>query len=400
MSEKVVRRIIEDTRAFDCVECGKCTSVCPVTRHNKDFAPRLMVVRALDHPDPEALAGERDLWTCTTCGVCTSMCPYKVDYIEFIRALRAEGLLRGVDPECSQGGLLQSMMRVMARGELRQKRLGWAGGDLRVAERGELYYFTGCSKHLATVFRDRQGLDLGGAAEAAVRIMNAASVVPAVSGDEVCCGHDLNWMGDEESFALLADRNIAAIKATGARRVVFTCPEGLRTFKKDYPLVATEEPPFESIHISELMAEWVREGRLRFRETKARVTYHDACRLGRHMGVYDPPREVLRAIPGLELVELESSRERCLCCGVSGWLGCGSSTRLLQLDKLMEAKRTGAEVMLTFCPKCQIHLSCAASDKTPVDRSLIDIPVRDFTVFAAGALEWGGSAGRGGGSGG
>ncbi|MEM4729109.1 MAG: (Fe-S)-binding protein [Thermoplasmata archaeon] len=387
MSEKVVRRIIEDTHAFDCVECGKCTSVCPLTRHNPDFAPRLMVVRALDRPDPEALARERDLWTCTTCGMCTSMCPYKVDYTEFIRALRAEGVLRGVDPECSQGGLLHSMMRVMARGALVQNRMGWVTEDLKVSEKGELYYFTGCSRHLATVFRDRKGLGIGGVPGAAVRIMNAAGVVPAVSREEVCCGHDLNWMGDEEHFAMLVDRNLAAIKATGAKRVVFTCPEGLRTFRKDYPLVAEEDIPFTAVHISELMAAWVREGRLRFRETKTKVTYHDACRLGRHLGIYDAPREVLKAIPGLELVEMESSRERCLCCGVSGWMGCGAGTKLLQMDKLMEAKRTGAEVMLTFCPKCQIHLDCAAADKTPVDRSLVDIPVRDFTVFVAEALE-------------
>lgn len=387
MSKNGIKRLIEDTHAFDCVECGKCTSVCPMTRHNKDFAPRLLVVKALDSPSAEALARERDLWACSTCGTCVSMCPYKVDYTEFIRALRAEGALLGIAPECSQGGLLHSMMRVMAKASLKQDRLGWVTPDLKVAEKGDIYHFTGCSRHLSTIFSERKGLDIGTVPAAAVRILNAAGVVPAVSREEVCCGHDLNWTGDEDNFARLVDKNIAAIKATGAKTVVFTCPEGLRTFSKDYPLVAEDELPFEVVHLSELMARWVREGKLKFKETQRKVTYHDACRMGRHMGVYDPPREVLRAIPGVELVELENNRDKCLCCGVSSWIGCDSNTKLLQMDKMMEAKRTGAEVMLTFCPKCQVHLNCAVADKVPVDRALVDIPVNDFTVFVANALE-------------
>jgi Fe-S oxidoreductase len=386
MSEKVIKRLIQDTRAFDCVECGKCTSVCPVTRFNREFAPRLLVVKAMESPSIEALAKERDLWVCTTCAVCSSMCPYKVDYTEFIRGLRAESALLGITPECSQGGLLHSMMRIMGKGELKQRRLDWVTPDLTVAPKGDIYYFTGCAKHLSTVFQDRKGLDFGGVPEAAVRIMNAAGVVPAVSNDEVCCGHDLNWTGDENGLAALIDRNLAAIKATGAKKVVFTCPEGLRTFSVDYPAMGDEDLPFEVVHLSQLMAEWVKEGKLKFRETKAKVTYHDACRLGRHMGVYDPPREVLRAIPGVEFVELENNRDKCLCCGVSGWVSCDANTKLLQMEKLKEAKRTGAGTMLTFCPKCQVHLNCALQDKIPVDRALVDIPVQDFTVFVANAL--------------
>jgi len=387
VSEKVVSRIIKDTHAFDCVECGKCTSVCPMTRHKKDFAPRLIVVKAMDSPSVEKLAAERDLWACTTCGQCVAVCPYKVDYTEFIRALRAEGAMMDVTPDCSQGGLLHSMMRVMAKGGLSQDRLAWVKPPLKVAEKGDIYFFTGCSRHMAQVFSGREGLDIGSVPASAVRIMNAAGVVPAVSKDEVCCGHDLNWVGDEDNFALLVDKNVAAIKATGAKTVVFTCPEGLRTFSKDYPLVADGDLPFEVVHLSEMLARWIKEGKLRFRETKKKVTYHDACRLGRHMGVYEPPREVLAAIPGVEFAELENNRDKCLCCGVSGWISCDADTKLLQMDKLKEAKRTGAEVMLTFCPKCQIHLGCAQSDKVPVDRSLIDIPMQDFTVFVANALE-------------
>ena len=387
MSDNIVKRLIEDTHAFDCVECGKCTSVCPMTRHKKDFAPRLIVVKAMDSPSVETLARERDLWACTTCGKCSAMCPYKVDYTEFIRGLRAEGAMLDVTPDCSQGGLLHSMMRVMAKGDLKQDRLAWVKPPLRVADKGDIYYFTGCSKHMDAMFQDRKGMDIGTVAESAVRIMNAAGVVPAVSRDEVCCGHDLNWVGDEDNFALLVDKNVAAIKATGAKTVVFTCPEGYRTFSKDYPLVADGELPFKAVHLSELLARWIKDGRLRFRETKKKVTYHDACRLGRHMGVYEPPREVLSAIPGVELAELENNRDKCLCCGVSGWISCDAETKLLQMDKLMEAKRTGAQVMLTFCPKCQIHLNCAQNDRVPVDRSLIDIPVQDFTVFVANALE-------------
>jgi Fe-S oxidoreductase len=386
-SEEIIKQLIEDTGAFNCVECGKCTSVCPVAKYNKEFAPRLIVVKAMDKDAVQNLPKEKDVWTCTTCALCSSMCPYKVDYTEVIRGLRAESTLLGQVPECSQGGLMHSMMRVMAKGSFKQNRLSWLTPDLKVAQKGDIYYFTGCAKHLSVIFQDRKGVDIATVPESAVRLMNAAGIVPAVSNDEVCCGHDLNWTGDEENFTKLVDKNIATIKATGAKQVVFTCPEGLRTFRADYPAVSGADLPFEVAHISTLVAKWIDEGRLKFRETKQKVTYHDSCRLGRHSGIYDPPRKILNAIPGVELLELENTRDKAQCCGVSGWVSCDGSTKKLQLDKMLEAKRTTADVLLTFCPKCQIHLNCAVQDKIPVDKSLVDIPVQDFTVFVASALE-------------
>jgi Fe-S oxidoreductase len=110
-----------------------------------------------------------------------------------------------------------------------------------------------------------------------------------------------------------------------------------------------------------------------------RVTYHDACRLGRHMGVFDAPRNVLGAVEGLELRELNDSREASQCCGVSAWISCNTEAKALMVEKLDSAVSTGAEVLLTACPKCYAHLNCIKNEKPPIKE--FDIEVVDLAVF-------------------
>ncbi|MEM2839040.1 MAG: hydrogenase iron-sulfur subunit [Thermoplasmata archaeon] len=384
--QREVKKLIEDTGATDCVECGKCTTVCPVARFDPEFAPRKIVLRSMEGM-VENLATDKDIWSCSTCEVCNSMCPYKVDYSGFIQGMRAQARSLGNFPVCSQGGLIQSFMRIMANADLKQNRLGWKTDQHKIADKGEVFYFVGCIPHFDAIFSDRKELSLNAIPASAVKLMNAAGVTPVVSNREVCCGHDLVWTGDEDNFLKLMDKNLALIKESGAKKVVFSCPECLRTFDVDYQDFSGDLG-FELLHISEYLRQLIDEGKLKFPESakKIAVTYHDSCRLGRHLKIYDSPRELVDAA-GMNIVEMQNSKDKATCCGVSAWMSCNSTAMRLQLERMQEAKSTGAEFLLTFCPKCQIHYSCAVSKELPIEKSRVDIPTKDVIVALAELLD-------------
>jgi Fe-S oxidoreductase len=374
--------LIEDTGAFDCVECGKCTSVCPLAEINQEFAPRLIVVKA--QAGLEGLPKERDIWSCLTCGLCNDMCPYKVDFTEFIRGMRTEAVHHGASPLCSKGGLIQTMARIMTSPELVQNRLGWVTDDLKIADKGDIYFFTGCSAHFDHIFEERD-IKTSEILKSAVKIMNAAGITPVVSNGEVCCGHDLNWVGNEDHFEALMDKNLDVIKETGAKTVVFICPECMRTFDFDYKDIAGDLD-FEVLHISEFIMDLIDKDKLKLKDLDEKVTFHDPCRLGRHLGIYDDPRDMISET-GAEFVEMERNKNKSTCCGVSAFATCEASTKLMQIDRLKEAKSTGAKKMLTMCPKCLLHFKCSTWKKMPVESEEVDVDVEDATVFFAKAVE-------------
>ncbi|UCH89420.1 MAG: (Fe-S)-binding protein [Thermoplasmata archaeon] len=377
-----VQALIDDTGAYDCVECGKCTSVCPAAIFNPDFAPRLIVVKAIE--GIEGLASEKDIWSCMTCEMCSDMCPYKVDYAAFIQGLRAEAVNIGTVPVCSQGGLVQTIGRIMTSPNLKQNRLNWLEDDLKVASEGEVYYFTGCLAHLQDIFEDRNAncLDI---AKSTIKLLNKAGITPVLSNEEVCCGHDLLWTGDEKNFEKLMEKNLKAIKATGAKTILFSCPECYRTFDVDYQDMAGDLD-FELVHTSDFLLDLIEEGKLKFNKLDEKVTYHDPCRLGRHMGIYESPRKLLEAA-GIDLVEMERTSEKSMCCGVSAFVSCEAKTRKMQLDRLKEAKATETNKLLTYCPKCQIHMKCATWKNTPIQKEEVEIPIEDLVSLLARAVE-------------
>jgi Fe-S oxidoreductase len=325
----------------------------------------------------DQVAGGRDIWICLTCARCSAKCPYKVNYIEFIRGMREDARGAGNIPACSEGGLMNSLANLMIKEGIRQNRLGWLDKDMKVAQKGEYLLFTGCAPYLAVVFGEKDDRVLEGP-RAAVRILNKLGITPVVSEQERCCGHDQYWGGDRATFEKLAKLNIAWIKSTGAKTVLATCPECFRTLLKDYKKV---DPDFdlEVLHISEFLADQLEDGKLKFtKEVPLTVTYHDGCRLGRHVGVIEEPRMLLEKVPGLKVVEMEASGEETACCGVSALMNCDSTSKKLQLDRLKEAKSTGAAKMLAFCPKCRIHFKCARTGNLPFPKEEVDIDVVDF----------------------
>jgi Fe-S oxidoreductase len=319
----------------------------------------------------ETVLKSRELWACLTCGTCSARCPVGIDFPEFIRSHREKARIEGNLPQLSHHGTLQAISVLQTR-NVRQSRTDWAKEVGRFSAVGEVFFFVGCAPYFDVALPFGQGALQ--ASKSVLRLLNAVGIEPVISDDERCCGHDALWSGDEETFKKLAGLNLQAIQASGARKVVFNCPEGYMTFKTEVPKYFGELP-FEVLHLTEFLASELPAAGLTFKPPEGGgevVTYQDPCRLGRKAGIYEPPRDLLRLIPGLTLEEMGRNRENSLCCGTSAWMECSSCSKAVQTERLQEAFGTGAKTLVTACPKCLIHLSCA-KDSTDIDLTVTDL---------------------------
>jgi Fe-S oxidoreductase len=380
--------IVWETNAYYCLECGKCTGICPISRIFDDYSPRFNVEMALEGLGTD-LEMDKTIWTCLTCNSCSDRCPSTVKYPEFIREVRAKARSAGNFGQCSQAGTLHLLMELMADPKLSQDRISWIPQDAKISKKGEVMYFVGCLPYLDTIYK-KIGANSLNTARAALDILNLGGISPVITNDERCCGHDLLWTGDFEGFEKLAKLNLQYFKKAGVKTIVTTCPECFRTLKKDYPEYVGEFD-IEVLFISELVEDLVKNNKLRFNGEKQdlKITYQDPCRLGRHMGIYDSPRNVVSNICKIELNEMERNKERSQCCGVSAWTNCKSHSKQMQIDRMMEAKATGADVLMTSCPKCNIHLKCSVHNEIPVDRDKVAIEILDFTEIIKKSLDAG-----------
>ena len=370
--------IVELTHAYYCLDCGICTGSCPVSRVTTDFSPRLMVEKVLMDQEENPLE-DINIWSCLSCGQCSTRCPSDIDYPEFVRMVREEAVRQGKGGIPAHRGLFQSIMRLQAL-DVKQSKTDWAREAGRVAESGDTYYFVGCAPFFDVEFHDDWGLDAMDSPRGVLKLLNASGIEPVVHDDERCCGHDLLWNGDREGFAKLAKRNVDLIKGLGCKRVVFQCPEGYQTFKKYYPEVVGELG-LEIVHFYELLLDEVKAGKVAFEPLEGVFTYHDPCRLGRQAGIMDAPRELIQSIPGITLREMEHNRESGLCCGTSAWMNCSSCSKEIQKTRLHEAAAVGAETLVTACPKCRLHLSCALRDTE------MTVKIRDLNDLLAQSLK-------------
>jgi heterodisulfide reductase subunit D len=371
-----LRADIDRTKAYLCLECGICTGSCPVSRLHPEYSPRLTVERALLFEEEETVC-DPELWSCLTCGTCDQRCPSAVDFTGFMRVLRARAKELGSEGVCTHADTLEAIGEIMMHPEYSRSPV-WLGKGLKTAKRGKTYYFGGCLPFLDVVFRDIgfEGKEIG---RASVRLLNRLGITPVVSEHEICCGHDAYWTGKPDAARTFAERNVAAIRATGAKEVVFSCPECYYMFKQAYPDLVGDLP-FEPVYILDLLAEHSEALGLKPKEGK--VTYHDPCRLARMDDVIDEPRTLLRAVPGLEFVEMERTGKDALCCGSSAFVSCSRVNKRIQVERLEEAIGTGAATLVTACPKCNIHLRCALRDEDTSG----PIEIKDILTLLAEAL--------------
>ena len=329
-----------------CYQCGLCDTVCPWNRVI-DFSMR-KIVRQATFGMTEIESDE--MWRCTTCGRCPQRCPRGVKIIEAGTALRRIATEYGVFPEPVKPikGISASLVgEGNPLNEERKKRGDWAKG-LNVnpyAEGMELLYFSGC--YLSYDPRLKK------VAAATAAILNKAGVAYGILGSkENCCGESIRKAGDEELFKRLARENIKTFVDNGVKKVLVSSPHCYHTFKNEYPEFMVN---FEVVHITQYVNELIQQGRLEITGSyEKKVTYHDPCYLGRHNGIYAEPREVLRSIPGLELVEMSDAFEDSLCCGGGGgriWMETPKGERFSDL-RLEQAVASGAGVLATSCPYC------------------------------------------------
>jgi len=332
-----------------CYQCGLCDTVCPWNRVRSFSMRRIIREATFGLTDIET----EEMWRCTTCGNCPRQCPRGVKIIEAGVSLRRISTEYGVFPApvSPVKGVAASLLgKGNPLGEDRDKRSGWAEG-LGVkpfAEEMEILYFPGC--YLCYDPRLKK------VARATAEILNKAGVSFGILGEqENCCGESIRKTGDEELFKRLARENIKSFVTNGVQRILVSSPHCYHTFKNEYPEFMVN---FEVVHIAQYINELIEAGRLELSgEYGKKVTYHDPCYLGRHNGVYDEPRQVLKAAPGLELVEMADTLENSLCCGGGGgriWMETVKGERFSDL-RLEQAVGAGAEVLATSCPYCITH---------------------------------------------
>lgn len=339
-----------------CMECGVCTGSCPVSRIFPEFSPRQYIKRVMAG-EASDVAQNREIWACLSCARCHVRCPAEIDFPEFNRSWRTKAVEAGCLPRQSHHGILQTIAGLQTR-NIRQQRTQWAKDARTFDDIGTHFYFTGCLPYFDLTLRylNLSSLEI---ARSTLALLNRLGIEPVVSNNERCCGHDALWSGNETTFLELAQWNMETIKASGAETVLFGCPECYYTFCKHYPKYFGELP-FEVLYITEFLASKLPSAGLQFRLPNGSVvTYQDPCRLGRRSGIYDSPRQLLKDFAKTDIVEMERNRENALCCGTSAWIECSDCSKSMQMERLNEAVQTGAEVLITSCPKCRIHLTCA-----------------------------------------
>jgi Fe-S oxidoreductase len=385
-----------------CTECGRCQNECPAWNTGKPLSPKLLIMGLRDNMFASAdrlLSGETGgdvatlvpttidpdvLWSCTTCGACVEQCPVDIEHIDAIIDMRRfEVLMESRFP--TEAGLLLRNMENQGDpwGLGASKRTEWlAALDFEVPvfedvipDDVEYLYWVGCAGSL-----DERGRKQ---VVSTARMLHRAGVNFGILGPrESCTGDPARRMGNEYLFQEMAKANIATLDSANAKKIVASCPHCFNTMKNEYPALGGN---YEVIHHSELLSHLVAAGRLTPGVAyTGTVTYHDPCYLGRHNRIFNQPRDVLDAIPGLTKVEMGRHKERGFCCGAGGarmWMEETIGKRV-NMDRTEEALGTGADTISTACPFCMIMLDDAVKASGRGD----DVAVMDISQVVERSL--------------
>ena len=377
---------VKELIALDsCVKCGSCVDVCPVYAQTqqlestmggvfanlKSFIRKVYGLPGMFH----GLAKTKDVlkeysdhpYLCTLCGRCTTVCPAFIHTKDLRMAMRGFMVEKGAYPRIMDQ-LAETLKRVHnIIGEPNEDRSMWVQAlgevpkDMFQREKAKVVYFVGC---VASYFPMTKRIP-----QSFVQILDKAGVdFTLLGGEEWCCGFPLIAAGMKKDAGALIQHNLEKVKEKGAERIVFACPSCYHTWMDQC------KSDIEIFHSTQFIKKLINEGKISFKEKATKVTYHDPCDLGRASGVYEAPREILRSIPGVELVEMKGNREQCVCCGGGGNLEMVNpelSGRLAQA-KIEEIKATGAEMVITACQQCVRTIQTAARRKK-IPMTVMDI---------------------------
>jgi heterodisulfide reductase subunit D len=295
------------------------------------------------------------IFACPTCGSCMQQCELEVSdhLLEIIETLRAEAVRQGFGPLESQKAFEESIEAAHNpyKGS-HAERTSWIKDAYQLKDTAEVLYFVGCTSS----YREME------VATSMLEILKKIGIDVTVSKDEWCCGSPLIRTGQLRLVRELAEHNRDMVKKTGAKTVVFSCAGCYRTLKEDYYPLIGNDLGFELFHVTDYLVKLITEGKVKFKESAPiKVTYHDPCHIGRHCGIYDSPRKVLKSIPGVELIEMKRNRENAWCCGAGGGVKSGFRDWAVEIasERINEAEDTGAELLISSCPFCKRNLEDA-----------------------------------------
>ena len=387
-----VRQLVEMEA---CTNCRLCADICPAVLASREgtlsAAYRVKGLREIlkgrvgflkKFFKRNEVAAERlkefsdTVFRCTLCGNCQEVCPVGIHLKDLWLSVRTDMVHSDAYPkkiDMIRDNLLESH-NVFA--EDNEERADWVEDVDSAPEHGylkdtaELVYFTGC---VAAYFPMAQKIPI-----ALAEIFDAAGVDFSLMGeDEWCCGFPLLGAGLVEIVQGFVDHNVEAVRRKGASQVVFACPSCYQMWREHYP------DRFSLFHSTQFLRRLLEEGRIRLKPLSMKVTYHDPCDLGRGAREFDAPRDIIRAIPGVEFVELPQSREECQCCGGGGNLemmdaGLSAEIGRRKIDQVLS---TGADAVITSCQQC------VRSMTAHVRRNKVKLEVLDITQLLHRALD-------------
>jgi Fe-S oxidoreductase len=324
---------------------------------------------------------EDEIWSCVACGACQQECPVLIEHVPKIIDMRRSLVLEESRfPKEAQAALRNIEAQGNPYGLPRTQRAEWAQGlEVRTVEEhpnAEYLYFVGCAASYDEANK--------AVARAFVQLLQRAKVDFAILGRrESCNGDPARRIGNEYLYQAQAQQNIEAMKGAGVKKVIATCPHCFNTIKNEFPQFGGN---YEVIHHTEMLAQLIQEGRLRPSQAiQGKFTYHDSCYLGRWNGIYDPPRAVVEAIPGAELVEIERHHKRGFCCGAGGgrmWMEEKIGKRINH-ERVDQTLRTEAPRVATACPFCLTMFRDGISAKGAGER----LEVRDLAEYLAESVD-------------
>lgn len=388
-----------------CTRCGECVKWCPTyaaSGQKPGLAPRDKILRwrqfmnksygikaklfgPTEIPLSELEEFKDDVHNCTTCGICATVCESGINTVELWEALRANLVKKGIGPYGKQNMFpkLVSQYNNPYLGAPKD-RLKWIPEDVKIADKAEILYFGGCTAELRQTKL----------AVATARVLNKLGIKFTMLGeDEWCCGSAMIRTGQphvEDVARKVAKHNVDAIRAKGAKKVLYACAGCFRSSKIDWPRQTGEELPFEVIHITEFLADLIKQDKIKWEKSiNKTVTYHDPCHLGRHVGVYDAPRYVLSHIPGIKFVEMDRVKDFQRCCGAGGGVKAGIPDLALGIaeSRVEDALETNADILSSACPFCKRNLMDGTDSlKNKKVAGAEKLEVEDIIVLVAEAL--------------
>ena len=355
-----------------CYGCDLCDDACPIRLFNA--GDKLNIIYNTWNNEDDGVP----LYSCLTCTACTNACPQLVDYDSYIDIRR--NLIVGGPPAAEiPHTVLQAVLAAEAEEDADEAFISVEEYPID----SSVGYYPGCVDYIdqEMIFShvNEGTMDLGDTTTAAFTIFEEMDQEVTYLGRDFlkCCGHDQKWQGMTEVFEKLKAYNQKKLGQSGIDTLVTSCAECFRTFAMDYEL-----EDMKVLHTTEFLLENGFDMQLRSEEDIT-VTYHDPCRLGRQMNIYDEPRNLVGSVEGVNLVEMEHNGEDGLCCGVSSMMACNENSRALRLQRFDEVMATGADIMLTSCPKCVSHFECLKFEGDPRH----DFEILDVVSFLARQID-------------